>query len=157
MALSAWRHAAAVVAALWLAWRPLERVLARRLALAEEARVDDLEVAVRQRTDELREANARLSMRWTSAPPKKSLRQVQKMEAIGQLTGGIAHDFNNMLAVVVGGHRRRPPTARQDPRDAAMHLDSAIEGANHAAALIDRLLAFARAEPLRPERIDPAR
>ena len=41
------------------------------------------------------------------------------------------------------------------PERAAAHLDSAIEGANHAAALIERLLAFARSEPLRPDRIDP--
>ena len=74
------------------------------------------------------------------------------MEAVGQLTGGIAHDFNNMLAVVVGGldlarRRLHGPAARS-----MFHLDNAMEGATRAAALTRRLLAFARAEPLLPER-----
>ena len=78
------------------------------------------------------------------------------MEAVGQLTGGIAHDFNNMLAVVLGGlelaqRRSRWTTAIS----AARHIDNAMEGANRAAALTRRLLAFSRAEPLKPEAIEP--
>jgi CheY-like chemotaxis protein len=83
------------------------------------------------------------------------LRQMQKMEAVGQLTGGIAHDFNNMLAVVVGGldlARRRLET---EAEEVGRHIDNAMEGANRAAALTRRLLGFARAEPLLPEAIDP--
>ena len=82
------------------------------------------------------------------------LRQVQKMEAVGQLTGGIAHDFNNMLAVVVGGidlARRRLNGPR---REVLNHLNNAMEGATRAAALTRRLLSFARSEPLLPERVD---
>ena len=75
------------------------------------------------------------------------------MDAVGQLTGGIAHDFNNMLAVVLGGLE----LARRHASGAAIrHIDNATEGANRAAALTKRLLAFARAEPLLPESIDPA-
>ncbi|HET9397796.1 MAG TPA: ATP-binding protein, partial [Sphingomicrobium sp.] len=84
------------------------------------------------------------------------LRQVQKMEAVGQLTGGIAHDFNNMLAVVVGGidlARRRLNGPR---REVMTHLTNAMEGATRAAALTRRLLSFARSEPLMPERVDSA-
>ncbi|MEO5808767.1 MAG: ATP-binding protein [Sphingomicrobium sp.] len=84
------------------------------------------------------------------------LRQVQKMEAVGQLTGGIAHDFNNMLAVVVGGidlARRRLNGPR---REVQMHLSNAMEGATRAAALTRRLLSFARSEPLLPEHVDSA-
>ncbi len=82
------------------------------------------------------------------------LRQVQKMEAVGQLTGGIAHDFNNMLAVVVGGidlARRRLSGPR---KEVLQHLTNAMEGATRAAALTRRLLSFARSEPLLPERVE---
>ena len=82
------------------------------------------------------------------------LRQVQKMEAVGQLTGGIAHDFNNMLAVIVGGidlARRRLSGPR---KEVLQHLTNAMEGATRAAALTRRLLSFARSEPLLPERVE---
>jgi len=146
----------AVVGALWFANAALnERVFARRLAASEAARVDDLEVAVSQRTEELREANARLQREMEERiQAEQSLRQLQKMEALGKLTGGIAHDFNNMLAVVIGGIDVARRQIARDPEKAAAHLDGAIEGANHAAALIERLLAFARAEPLQPDQLD---
>jgi len=147
----------AVLAALWFAHSArAERVFARRLALAEAARVDDLEAAVEQRTEQLRDANAKLQHEMEERlHAEQSLRQLQKMEALGKLTGGIAHDFNNMLAVVVGGIDVARRQIGKNPEKAIAHLDSAIEGANHAAALIERLLAFARSEPLRPDRIDP--
>jgi CheY-like chemotaxis protein len=76
------------------------------------------------------------------------------MEAVGQLTGGIAHDFNNMLAVVLGsldllGRRLGTGDAR-----ARRYVDAATDGARRAAALTQRLLAFSRRQPLRPEPID---
>jgi signal transduction histidine kinase/CheY-like chemotaxis protein len=81
------------------------------------------------------------------------VRQLQKMESIGQLTGGIAHDFNNMLAVVIGSlqmARRR----HDDPARVAKCIDSAEEGAKRAAQLTARLLAFSRQQPLAPEPLD---
>ncbi|MDO7835979.1 CHASE3 domain-containing protein [Sphingobium sp. HBC34] len=83
------------------------------------------------------------------------LRQVQKMESIGQLTGGIAHDFNNMLAIVIGSldmARRRLGTDG-DPR-VAKGIDNATEGAQRAAQLTARLLAFSRQQPLDPQPTD---
>ncbi len=85
---------------------------------------------------------------------EEQLRQSQKMEAVGQLTGGIAHDFNNMLAVVVGsldllGRRVGPADAR-----AKRYVDAAMDGARRAALLTQRLLAFSRQQPLRPEPVD---
>jgi CheY-like chemotaxis protein len=73
------------------------------------------------------------------------------MEAVGQLTGGIAHDFNNLLTVVIGSldmARRRATSL--EPRVAAL-IDHALEGANRAARLTTRLLAFSRRQPLSPE------
>ena len=116
-----------------------------------------LEQAVRERTQELWEANQALKAEAVERQAAEAqLRQVQKMEAVGQLTGGIAHDFNNMLAVVVGGidlARRRLNGPR---REVMIHLTNAMEGATRAAALTRRLLSFARSEPLLPERLDSA-
>jgi CheY-like chemotaxis protein/nitrogen-specific signal transduction histidine kinase len=93
----------------------------------------------------------------TREKAESQIRQMQKMEAVGQLTGGIAHDFNNMLAVVVGGidlARRR--LSGGSNREVEFHLDNAMEGATRAAALTRRLLAFARAEPLLPVSVAPS-
>ena len=83
------------------------------------------------------------------------LRQIQKMESIGQLTGGIAHDFNNMLAIVIGSLdiARRRLTPDSDPR-IIKGIDNAAEGAQRAAQLTARLLAFSRQQPLDPQPID---
>lgn len=106
--------------------------------------------------DELRGANAALSAEAGQREKlAEQLRQSQKMEAIGQLTGGLAHDFNNMLAVIIGSinlAKRRLPKGQVD---ADRYLDSALEGAEHAATLTHRLLAFSRRQPLAPEPIDP--
>jgi signal transduction histidine kinase/ActR/RegA family two-component response regulator len=128
---------------------------AKRLAESETERAEVLEEAVADRTRELRDANAALKAEAEEREAAEAqLRQVQKMEAVGQLTGGIAHDFNNMLAVVVGGidlARRRLNGPR---REVLNHLNNAMEGATRAAALTRRLLSFARSEPLLPERVD---
>ncbi|WP_260580725.1 ATP-binding protein [Sphingopyxis sp. PET50] len=85
------------------------------------------------------------------AAAEDQLRQAQKMEAVGQLTGGIAHDFNNMLAVVVGGLELAQRWLADAPDKAQRHIHNALDGANRAADLTRRLLAFARSEPARPE------
>jgi signal transduction histidine kinase len=128
---------------------------AKKLAETETERAEALEEAVAERTQELLEANVALKAEAEERQAAEAqLRQVQKMEAVGQLTGGIAHDFNNMLAVVVGGidlARRRLNGPR---REVLNHLNNAMEGATRAAALTRRLLSFARSEPLLPERVD---
>jgi signal transduction histidine kinase len=81
-------------------------------------------------------------------------RQIQKMQAIGQLTGGIAHDFNNMLAIVIGSLDLAKRRLKVDIGRAEACIDSALEGASRAAQLTARLLAFSRLQPLEPRVLD---
>jgi signal transduction histidine kinase/ActR/RegA family two-component response regulator len=132
-----------------------QNAAARRLAESEAVRAESLELAVRERTQELWEANQALKAEAEERQAAEAqLRQVQKMEAVGQLTGGIAHDFNNMLAVVVGGIDLAQRRLNGPRREVLLHLQNAMEGATRAAALTRRLLSFARSEPLLPERVD---
>lgn len=104
----------------------------------------------------LREINDRLVAEAQEREAAETqLRQLHKMESIGQLTGGIAHDFNNMLAIVIGSldmARRRMGDA-SDPR-VLRNIDNANEGAQRAAQLTSRLLAFSRQQPLDPQPTD---
>jgi signal transduction histidine kinase len=132
-----------------------QNAASRRQAESESERAEVLEQAVRERTQELWEANQALKAEAAEREAAEAqLRQVQKMEAVGQLTGGIAHDFNNMLAVVVGGIDLALRRLNGPRREVMMHLNNAMEGATRAAALTRRLLSFARSEPLLPERVD---
>jgi signal transduction histidine kinase/ActR/RegA family two-component response regulator len=96
----------------------------------------------------LREAEAREAA-------ENQLRQMQKVEAVGQLTGGIAHDFNNMLAVVIGSLdlAAKRLEAGETVR-AARNVDNAMDGARRAAQLTARLLAFSRQQALSPQPVD---
>ena len=140
-----------------LVYRALtDRMAAREEAESEASRAMALDRAVQERTRELRDANDRLRAEAAErASAEAQLRQIQKMEAVGQLTGGIAHDFNNMLAVIVGGLDLAKRKLRGPKREVEFHLDNAMEGATRAAALTRRLLAFARSEPLLPEAVSP--
>jgi signal transduction histidine kinase/ActR/RegA family two-component response regulator len=132
-----------------------QNVAARRQAESESERAESLERAVRERTQELLDANLALKAEAEERHAAEAqLRQVQKMEAVGQLTGGIAHDFNNMLAVVVGGIDLAQRRLNGPRREVLNHLHNAMEGATRAAALTRRLLSFARSEPLLPERVN---
>ncbi|GAC1345990.1 MAG: hypothetical protein NVSMB18_26960 [Acetobacteraceae bacterium] len=89
---------------------------------------------------------------------EEQLRQSQKMEAVGQLTGGIAHDFNNLLAGITGSLEllgRRLAAGRTDGLE--RYTSAAMAAAQRAAALVQRLLAFARRQPLDPKRVDANR
>ncbi|WP_240700568.1 PAS domain-containing sensor histidine kinase [Sphingobium sp. MP9-4] len=91
------------------------------------------------------------------AETEAALRQAQKMETLGQLTGGVAHDFNNLLQIVTGNLdllQRALPDDQPRLRRAA---DNAMTGAERAAILTQRLLAFSRRQPLAPDRVDPNR
>ena len=115
----------------------------RRLNAELEARVAERTAAL---TNEMAERTA----------AEAQLRQMQKMESIGQLTGGIAHDFNNMLAIVIGSLdlARRRLSGAEHPQ-VTQCLNNAREGAQRAAVLTARLLAFSRQQPLAPQLLDP--
>ena len=90
----------------------------------------------------------------TRAAAEGALRQSQKLEAIGQLTGGIADDFNNLLTIIIGnleGLQKQMASADAKVRRRA---DNAMHGAQRAAALTKRLLAFSMQQPLTPTPID---
>jgi len=103
----------------------------------------------------LRAANDRLSAEIMGREKvEEQLRQVQKMEAIGQLSGGIAHDFNNMLAVIMGALNIMQRRIARGDFNVQPLMQAAIEGAQRGGALTHRLLAFARKQLLEPRPLD---
>jgi PAS domain S-box-containing protein len=101
-----------------------------------------LEEQVRERTGELLAA-------------EESLRQSQKMEAVGQLTGGLAHDFNNLLTGITGSLELLASRLQQGRvTELDRYLQIAQGAAQRAAALTHRLLAFARRQTLDPRPTD---
>jgi signal transduction histidine kinase len=113
-----------------LAWLALRRSRAADAALAD--------VHVHSERREIAEA---------------SLRHIQKMDIVGQLTGGIAHDFNNLLAVISGNMElilRRP----QDNARVVRVAKSALQAAERGERLIEQLLMFSRRRVMRPTTLD---
>jgi PAS domain S-box-containing protein len=82
-----------------------------------------------------------------------SLRQSQKLEAVGQLTGGVAHDFNNLLTIIMGNTELLQDSLEED-NPLRRFADVIAVAADRAAELIDRLLAFSRKQMLRPQVTD---
>lgn len=127
----------------------------RALIEAREQASQELEALVVERTSELEKANLELRTQMNErAHIEETLRQTQKIEAIGQLTGGIAHDFNNLLMVISGGldmlDRRADPERRQ------RLMNGMRQAAQRGAALTRQLLAFSRRQSLAPEPVDLA-
>ena len=81
---------------------------------------------------------------------ERTLREAQKMQAIGQLTGGVAHDFNNLLTVILGNLEAMQKILGDD-HPVAGRIESAVRGAERGASLTRHLLAFARRQPLEPK------
>jgi signal transduction histidine kinase len=117
-------------------------LLPRLLAIPSPAQLRHAEAALEQEGRYRREA-------------EEMLRQSQKMEAVGQLTGGVAHDFNNLLTIIMGNLEiadRTISSWNDGAREKlARVIASAAGGAQRAATLTHRLLAFARRQPLDPK------
>lgn len=88
---------------------------------------------------------------------EESLRQSQKMTAVGQLTAGIAHDFNNLLTGIGGAIEMIGRRMPQSTPEVVRFLDLARTGVSRAATLTQRMLAFARQQPLQIEPVDANR
>ncbi len=111
---------------------------------------------------QLREAHAALQVQTEERrKTEEMLRQSQKMDAIGQLTGGVAHDFNNLLTIIIGNLELAERNLTAWRADAEQKLGrviaNAMTGAQRAATLTQRLLAFSRRQPLDPKPVNPNR
>lgn len=87
---------------------------------------------------------------------QEALRQSQKMEAMGSLTGGVAHDFNNLLTPIIGSLDMLVRKGVGSERERRL-IDGALQSADRARVLVQRLLAFARRQPLQPVPVDVGR
>ncbi len=81
------------------------------------------------------------------------LREIQKMEAVGQLTGGLAHDFNNLLTVIIGNTELLAERLSNDAPSRQL-VETTRIAAMRGTALTHRLLAFARRQKLQPVLLD---
>ncbi len=136
------------------AFNDMAAALGRQRAQLEDLNAT-LETRVEQRTQDLAESRNRLQVEMAEREKTEAtLRQAQKLQAVGQLAGGIAHDFNNLLTAIVGALdllRSRMPAGQ----DALVRLvDNALQAAERGSKLTGQLLAFSRRQRLLPTPTD---
>jgi PAS domain S-box-containing protein len=141
----------------WIASRGVVTRNAEGRAIRTTGTVRDVTVR-RTAQEELQSLNATLEARVAERTREReaaqeALRQAQKMEALGQLTGGVAHDFNNLLSPILGGLDLLRRGGLNHER-AARLIDGALQSAERARLLVQRLLAFARRQPLQVRAVD---
>lgn len=118
---------------------------------------EELESRVQERTAELAAANRQLLAQIEERERMEiTLRQMQRLEAVGQLTSGVAHDFNNLLTVVIGNINFLEKSFKEMGIDgkAAQRLTYMRAAAERGAKLTDQLLSFSRRQRLEPKLLD---
>jgi signal transduction histidine kinase/ActR/RegA family two-component response regulator len=118
---------------------------------------EELESRVEERTQELGAANRQLLGQIAERERVEStLRQMQRLEAVGQLTSGVAHDFNNLLTVVLGniGFLEKDFAAKGINGTSSQRLGYMRTAAERGAKLTDQLLSFSRRQRLEPRALD---
>lgn len=134
-----WRHDMASIALFLL---PCVGIMIAAIWLAITRGEKEYEAILRLHEEEVKRADA-----------EDHLRQLEKYEALGQLTGGLTHDFNNLLQIIssnTAAIRAMPPGTDRQPQLGA--IDRAI---SRGRALTTHLLAFARRRELALERVQP--
>lgn len=141
---------------------PLERRYARYAGLILLVTMGALVIAVlsfsqaalARRAQQLSKVNTRLQEEMEERrKTEEALRQSHKMEAVGQLSGGIAHDFNNLIMIVKGNLRLLRRKLGDDAARVDSYIASADAALDRAANLTQRILAFSRRQPLKPQRV----
>ncbi|MDB5642724.1 MAG: signal transduction histidine kinase [Hyphomicrobiales bacterium] len=112
----------------------------------------------RKMENELRELTESLAQRIDTATKEREaalaqLHEAQKLETLGQLTGGVAHDFNNLLTPITGVLDLLSRRYGSDAREARL-IGGALESAERAKTLVQRLLGFARRQSLQTRAVD---
>jgi two-component system, NtrC family, sensor kinase len=134
----------------------LAHALTEKWSLRQMARakMGQLETIVAARTHELQTANEQLRVEMAEhARTEETLRQAQKMEAVGQLAGGIAHDFNNLLTVIRGYVDYLSADGNQT-NDGLTALREIANAVDRAAKLTSQMLMFSRKKTVQPQDLD---
>lgn len=125
-----------------------------RLRQKDRLHVEQLEAIVAERTRELQGANEKLKFEVAErARTEETLRQAQKMEALGQLAGGVAHDFNNLLTVI-RGYTDCLLSESKEAAESFKELSEIRHAADRAARLTSQMLTFCRKKPLQRHNTD---
>ncbi len=103
----------------------------------------------------VKDITERVRQQQQLAEAQEALRQSQKLEAMGQLTGGVSHDFNNLLTPIIGSLDMLQRKGLGGEREQRL-ISGALQSAERAKTLVQRLLAFARRQPLQAEAVDIA-
>ncbi len=146
---------------LYVNHREVREWLPDEVALVQDVAARTRDALERARAEAaLNELNATLEARIEQeierrTEAEEALRQSQKMETLGQLTGGIAHDFNNLLQIITGNLDILRRTMPKDSPRLERSVEHALKGAERAAVLTQRLLAFSRRQPLVPKVFNP--